>query len=207
MWRVTDLLGLGSAACATAAALRALPGLAGLGERRPRVALAAALALSLVPLGSLPAAGYVRGVVGDLSVTTTLLLLHHLLRPALGLPVLGRRSRTVLQALAAAGGLLLYPAVLGFGRWEPYRAGFAGGPLLWVILLLSVLSWLGRLHFAASCLALAVLAWASSAAESRNLWDYALDPLAAAWGTGALLARLSGWLAASGRRRLSTPGC
>jgi hypothetical protein len=207
MWRGTDLFGLGAAACATAATLRALPGLAGLGERRPRLALAASLALSLVPLGPLPAAGYVRGVLGDLSVTTTLLLLHHLLRPALGLPAVGPRSRVLLQALAAAGGVVLYPAVLGFGRWEPYRAGFAGGPLLWAILLMAALSWLCRLHFAASCLSLAVLAWAGSAAESRNLWDYALDPLVAAWGTGALLARAAGWVAASGRRRLSTPGC
>ena len=34
--------------------------------------------------------------------------------------------------------------------------------------------------------ALAVLAWAAAAGESRNLWDFLLDPLVWAWGLGAL---------------------
>jgi len=207
MWRGTDVLGLGAAACALAALLLALPGIAGLRKARPLLTLAAALGLSLVPLGALPAAGYARGIVGDLSVTTTLLLLHRLLRPAVGLPAIEPRSRIALQALVAAGGLGLYPPALGFGAFEPYRLGFAGGALVWAVLLLAVGAWLRRLHFVASCLAIAVLAWAFGAAESRNLWDYVLDPLVAAWGLGALLLRLSAKLAAGRRRRLSTPEC
>jgi hypothetical protein len=38
-------------------------------------------------------------------------------------------------------------------------------------------------------LSLAVLAWALGLYESRNLWDYLVDPLVAAWGIGALLLR------------------
>lgn len=203
MPRGTDLVGLGVAACATAALVLALPGVARRRTARPLLTLLAALALPLVPLGTLPAAGYVRGVVGDLSVTTMLLLLHHLLRPVLGLAAIDERSRIALQALVAAGGVLLYPLALGFGPVDPYRLGFAGGRLVYALLLLAAAAWLQRLQFVASCLALAVLAWAAGVGESRNLWDYLLDPLVAGWSLGALLWRLARALRGdrSGRER------
>jgi hypothetical protein len=191
MPRGADLFGLATAACATAALLLALPGVARLRRRYPMGTLLGALALSLAPLGALPPAGYVRGVVGDLSVTALLLLLRHLLRPALGLGPIDGRSRIALQSLAAAGGLLLYPLTLGFGPADPYRVGFADPRLVCALLLLAGGAFLARLHFVASCLALGVLAWAAGMGESRNLWDYVLDPIVAAWGAGALLARLA----------------
>jgi hypothetical protein len=200
MPRATDLFGLAGAACATAALLLALPGVARLRAARPFPALLAALALSLLPLGTLSAAGYVRGIVADLSVTTTLLLLHHLLRPVLGLAAIDERSRIALQALVAASGVLLYPLTLGFGPADPYRLGFAHAGFVVALLLLAAGAWLGRMLFVASCVALAVLAWASGIGESRNLWDYLLDPLVAAWGTGALA-----WKVATALRSSSAP--
>lgn len=191
MPRVTDLFGLATAACLTAAAALALPGAARLRKARPLLAAAAALVLALVPLGGLPVAGYVRGVLGDLSVTTTLLLLHHLLRPGLGLAAIDARSRVTLQALVATGGVVLYPLALGFGPTDPYRLGFADGRLVGLVLVAAVGAWIARLHFVASVLALSVVAWAAGLAESRNLWDYLLDPLVAAWGLVALLLRLT----------------
>ena len=62
----------------------ALPGIARLRSSHPGTLLLAAFVVALVPLGSLPAAGYLRGVAGDLSVTTVVLLLHGLLRPVVG---------------------------------------------------------------------------------------------------------------------------
>jgi hypothetical protein len=191
MPRGTDVFGLAAAACTTAALLLALPGISRLRARYPVGSLLAALALSLVPVGTLSLAGYVRGVVGDLSVTLLLLLLRHLLRPALGLGPIDGRSRIALQALAAAGGLLLYPLTLGFGPSDPYRLGFADPSLLCALLLLAGGALVARLHFVASCLAVSVLAWAAGTAESRNLWDYVLDPIVAVWGTGALLGRVA----------------
>lgn len=186
MLRVTDLFGLAGAACATAALVLALPGAARLRTARPFPALLAALALSLLPIGTLTAAGYVRGVVGDLSATTTLLLVHHLLRPVLGLATIHARSRMALQTLVGAGGVLLYPLAMGFGPADPYRFGFAHPGFVLALLLLAAAAWFRRLLFVASCVALAVLAWAAGLGESRNLWDYLLDPLVAAWGLGAL---------------------
>jgi len=37
-----------------------------------------------------------------------------------------------------------------------------------------------------SCVALGVLAWVVGAYESRNLWDYLLDPLVWAWSLAAV---------------------
>ena len=188
MPRVTDVVGLGSAAVAVAALVLALPGVARLRRAHPTLALLAAFALALVPLGGLPAAAYLRGVIGDLSVTT-LLLLCAVLRPIRGLEAVGARSRLSVQALAAAGGLLLYPWALGLGPADPYRLGFGSPWFLGALLALAAGAWLLRLRFVASCLALAVLGWALGGLESRNLWDYLLDPLVSVWGLGGLLVR------------------
>src|SRR5512147_3221754 len=106
---LADLFGLAASAVAVAAVLLALPGAARLHRARPAIAVAAALAVAWVPIGGLPVAGYLRGVVGDLSVTTAVLLLLRLLRPVLGRDPVDETSRLTLQASAGALGLLLYP--------------------------------------------------------------------------------------------------
>jgi hypothetical protein len=186
---LTDLAGLAGAAAAIAAVLLGLPGIARLRRAHPILLLLAALAVAVLPLGALPAAGYLRGIVGDLSVTTVLLLLRGLLRPALGWAAIDARSRLALQVLGAAGGLALYPVALGVGPFDPYRLGFADPWLLGGLLALAVAAGLRRLTLVTWCLSLAVLAWAVGAYESRNLWDYLVDPLVAAWGLGGLLLR------------------
>ena len=186
---LTDLAGLAGAAAAIAAVLLKLPGIARLRRAHPTPLLLAALVVALVPLRGLPAAGYLRGIVGDLSVTTVLLLVRSLLRPVLGWTAIDARSRLALQVLVAAGGLFLYPLALGLGPFDPYRLGYADPWLLVFLLALAVAADLRRLTLVTGCLALAVLAWALGAHESRNLWDYLVDPLVAAWGLGALLLR------------------
>ncbi len=189
MLRPTDVVGLGSASCAVAALLVSLPGVARLRRRAAWPTLLAAVAVPLLPVGPLPVAGWVRGIVGELSVTTTVLLLVHLLRPVVPLPAVGDRSRLALQALVAAGGLLLYPLTLGFGPADPYRLGFAHTGFVCTLLLLSLIAWYNRLHAVSLCLAVDVAAWATGALESRNLWSYLLDPLVATWATASLVSR------------------
>jgi hypothetical protein len=186
---LADLAGLAGAAAATASVLLGLPGIARLRRARPVSSLLAALVAALVPIGGLPAAGYLRGIVGDLSITTVLLLLHGLLRPVLGWAAIDARSRLALQVLVAAGGLVLYPLALGLGPFDPYRLGYANPWFLGGLLALAVAAGLRRLTLVAWFLALAVLAWAVDVYESRNLWDCLVDPLVAAWGLGALLLR------------------
>jgi hypothetical protein len=184
-----DLAGLFGAATAIASALLRLPGIARLRRARPGWLLLAAFVVALVPLGSLPAAGYLRGIVGDLSVTTVVLLVRGLVRPIVGGEDDDARTRLALQALVAAFGLALYPASLGLGPLDPYRLGYGSPWLLGGLLTLALAAILGRVTAVAWCLALGALAWALGAYESRNLWDYLVDPLVAAWGLGALVLR------------------
>jgi hypothetical protein len=186
---LTDLGGLGSAALLITAAPLLWPG----ARRLPRAGLAlllgTAAVLALVPFRGLPPAGYVRGLLGDLSITTTLLLLRAIGRPFFAWAPIDPKDKLALQGLLAAGGLALYPFALGLGINDPYRLGYANPWFVGLALLLALAAWLRRLHLVSFCLATAVLAHALGGLESRNLWDYLLDPLVSIWGLSGLLFR------------------
>ena len=192
-----DLAGLAGSAAAIATALLGLPGIARLRRAHPGPLLLAALVAALVPMGGLPAAGYLRGVVGDLSVTTVMLLLWGLLRPVIGGAAIDARSRLVLQVLVAAAGAWLYPSAFAVGPLDPYRLGYASPWFLGGLLALALAAGLCGLRPVTLGLSLAVLAWALGVYESRNLWDYLVDPPVAAWGLGALVLRGAAALRAS----------
>jgi hypothetical protein len=201
MPRFADLLGLfGSAVVIVAVAVAAGRRL---GLPRSRLAsLAGAVAVAaLVPIGGLPLAAVLRGIAGDWSLTTLLLLLggvHRAFRP--GEARFSARSVSSLQALVAAGGLFLYPLALGLGAWDPYRFGYGNPGLVAALLLVALGSLLLDLRLVTFAVALAVLAWTAAAGESRNLWDYLLDPLVFLWSLASLLGRRAAALA-RGRRR------
>jgi hypothetical protein len=135
------------------------------------------------PLGfgmELPLAAYVRGVTGDLSIVTLLLLWTSLLLAAKPTPIF---FKFVIVLLA----LCFYPLALGLGMIDPYAWGYG-----------SIAFFIGVLTFALVCgllnwvkgvwiIAIAIIAWAAHWHESANLWDYLLDPFLAIW---ALLAPL-----------------
>ena len=135
------------------------------------------------PLGfgmELPLAAYVRGVTGDLSIVTLLLLWTSALLSAKPTPILFKFA-IVLLALS------FYPFALGLGMIDPYAWGYG-----------SIAFFIGALTFALVCgllnwvkgvwiIAIAIIAWAAHWHESANLWDYLLDPFLVIW---ALLAPL-----------------
>ena len=135
------------------------------------------------PLGfgmELPLAAYVRGVTGDLSIVTLLLLWTSALLSAKPTPILFKFA-IVLLALS------FYPFALGLGMIDPYAWGYG-----------SIAFFIGVLTFALVCgllnwvkgvwiIAIAIIAWAAHWHESANLWDYLLDPFLVIW---ALLAPL-----------------
>jgi hypothetical protein len=135
------------------------------------------------PLGlgmELPLAAYVRGVTGDLSIVTLLLLWSSLLLSTKPTPILFKFA-VVLLALS------FYPFALGLGMIDPYAWGYG-----------SIAFFIGVLAFALVCallnwekgvwiIAIAIIAWAAHWHESANLWDYVLDPFLVVW---ALLAPL-----------------
>ncbi len=146
-----------------------------LGTGRRGVGFAAvALVLALVPLGGLPLVGYVRGITGDLSVTTVVLLAIGLFGSFLG--GVEPQERRTLSVLVVLGALFLYPMALGLGSFDPYRLGFEPWGLLAALFVVAVAAWLRQFYVLLLAILVAVSCHALALMESPNLWDYLFDP-------------------------------
>lgn len=148
---------------------------------------AACLAFALVPVYGLPLAAYLRGVVGDFSITTIALLGCVLVEQLSGKVVLAPTARVPVLLAIALAGVVLYPAALGALPLDVYRYGYQPLVLLAVLLVLAVGAWRLRQPAAALLVLLAVAAFDFRLLESDNLWDYVLDGWITlyAWGWAA----------------------
>lgn len=187
MPHLTDITGLASVASATAASVLLLPGIAKLASPRRALLPGAVFVLMLIPFGGMPLAAYVRGVTGDLSITTMVLLWCALLRPWCGGVAVVARHRLVLLVLIAFAALALYPMALGVGAYDPYRLGYGTPQFVVVLLLLALVAWFRKSALLALCIALATLAWAFGWYESGNLWDYLIDPFVAVYALATVM--------------------
>lgn len=138
------------------------------------------------PLGlgmELPLSAYVRGVIGDLSVVSMLLLWTSLLP--------GRKPAPLVFKLAIACiAIVFYPLALGFGMIDPYVWGYGSILFFIAVLLFAVVCGLANWSKGVWIIAIAILAWAAHWHESANLWDYLLDPFLAIWGLIAVFGAL-----------------
>jgi len=138
------------------------------------------------PLGmslDLPLAAYVRGVGGDLSIVTLLLLLSSLFLNQRQAPA-GFKLGIVIVGFA------FYPFALGFTMFDPYAWGYGSIAFLIAVLLCAIVCVLANSIREAWIIAFAIIAWGISWHESANLWDYLLDPLLLAWAMLTLIARV-----------------
>ena len=129
------------------------------------------------PLGmslELPLAAYVRGVTGELSIVTMLLLWSSVLPSAKKTP-LGFKVPVVLIAIA------FYPLALGLGMLDPYAWGYGSIGLLIATIFFAIVCGLAGWTKGVWILSFAIIAWAAHWHESANLWDYLLDPFLAIW--------------------------
>jgi hypothetical protein len=181
---------LGLVAVATSIRLQRLPAGA-----RYAVMLAAAFAL-FVPFGDLPAAAYLRGVTGDVSVTTLILAGSACIARLTGKALIGPRDEQVLYRLLVLAALFLYPFALGWTPFDPYSLGYGSIAFHTALLCIALAAWWARLHAVVFIVVAASLAYLAGAYESRNLWDYLIDPLVSVYALVRLLAglrpRLSG---------------
>ncbi len=182
---LTTLWGI-SGACLLAAVL--IITMTGLGRRTVMVRLPLAallMVIMLVPfLRGLSPAGYLYGCIGELSVTTLVLLLTSLLD--------GGQSETkwrrLLLLLALLGGLALYPLSLGPFAVDPYAWGYRPWWLLGLVTIVGLLA-AKRRTAVTVVLALAVFAFSANLAASTNLWDYLFDPLLVVYALWELILR------------------
>lgn len=133
------------------------------------------------PLGmslELPLSAYVRGVTGELSIVTMLLLWSSILPAAKKTPM-GFKVPVALIAI------MFYPLALGLGMFDPYVWGYGSIGLLIATILFAIVCGLAGWTKGVWILSFAIIAWAAHWHESTNLWDYLLDPFLVIW---ALLA-------------------
>lgn len=201
----TDFTGLASIASATTASLMLLPGIARLAKPRLALLLGAVFVLSLIPFGTIPIAAYVRGVTGDLSITTLALLWCALLRPYCGCVMVDSKHRHALLLLIVLGALALYPMALGVGAFDLYRLGYGSPPFVAMLLLLALAAWFWKSTLIALCIAFATIAWAVGWYESDNLWDYLLDPFVSIYALAAIVVHVVKAMAQRDRSHESQP--
>jgi hypothetical protein len=159
---------------------------------------------ALVPFGTLSVAECLRGALGDLSITTLVLLSGATLRRLNGPAPKKTHGRLALLGFIAAAALGLYPMALGIGLFDPYRLGYGSPWLVGALFTVALTAWFRRFYILALCLALAVLAWSVRWYESGNLWDYLLDPLVSLYALGGLaLSSIRWWWRA---QRAGAPG-
>jgi len=183
----TDLSGLAGIASATAAAVQQLPGMTKLVKTRLAWLLLAVFVLMLIPFGAMPLAAYVRGVTGDLSITTLVLVWCALSSPWRDRIAVEPKHRHELLALVALAALALYPMALGVGAYDPYRLGYGEPLFVAVLLVIALIAWFRRSALLAFCIALAMLTWAIGWYESDNLWDYLIDPFASIYALATII--------------------
>ena len=137
--------------------------------------LLALIVLGFLPVGGLPLAGYIRGLTGDLSITTWILLIAASVSFVADRELYAARSKTVLMFVVLSGGVFLYPMALGLTYFDPYTLGYGSRPFLVVLFVLALWAVQRELYLVALCLCASVLAHSMGLLESRNLWDYLLD--------------------------------
>ncbi len=190
----TDLTGLFGITLALFALLVRVPRVMAFPLRQRAGVLGAALIVFSIPLWGVSLAGFVRGITGDLSIPTLVLLMLALVRSLSGYVLAEEANRhSMLKAILIAAAVF-YPFALGFSMFDPYRLGY--GNLWFMLALLGLAVWSGLRYstLIALCVALAVAAWATGWYESPNLWDYLLDPWLAIYACAMLLKHwLAGW--------------
>ena len=199
----TDLTGLASVASAIAVCLLPFSGIARLTKSYLAMLLGAVFVLALIPFATMPLAAYVRGVTGDLSITTLVLLWCALLKPWCS--SIKCNNRFALLILIAFAALALYPMALGIGAYDPYRLGYGDPLFIAALLLLALLAWLRRFSIIALCIAFATLSWAVGWYESDNLWDYLLDPFVSIYALAVIMIHAVKMLLQRGRSHPSQP--
>jgi hypothetical protein len=148
------------------------------------LAIVALIAVS-VPIGAMPVVQVTRGIFGDLSITTIVLLGYFFI-----FPTTPRNSSRQLIYLIITTGLLFYPAALGLGMIDPYQWGYLNSyrgivsPMLFLAALAAVASIAVRLknELMLWCIVLATGAFLLGAMQSKNIWDYLIDPLIVIFG-------------------------
>lgn len=198
-------LDLVPAAITFAALLFLLLPLQRLTARQRALTLLALLAAGALPIDGVSLAAFVRGVLGDLAVTTMVFLSWAVLGKVMQRAPRPLSKRIGPAAFYAALGLAMYPAMLGLCPMDPYRLGFEPTWLLVICGVATVAFSVRGYWVTAIAMILATLAFTLDLGHSRNYWDYILDPLLATYSVLVVLRWMVSVRRRSGLRHSGTP--
>ncbi len=132
--------------------------------------------LAFMPINDLPVAGYIRGLLGDLSITTLILLFTVSMSALLDRNFFKPKSFFLFMLLVLMVGSFLYPFSLGFTYFDPYALGYSSKIFLAFFFAAALTAWYFNLYFILLIIVLSVSAHLMGIYESRNMWDYLIDP-------------------------------
>lgn len=124
---------------------------------------------------SLPFVAYIRGVTGDLSVISMMLILFTWSSWS------SYRLSSTTPLVIALLSILFYPFALGFTMFDPYAWGYGSIIFVSSVMVVAFLLFFAKQSWEALMVSLAVIAWSIHWHESANLWDYLFDPFLAIW--------------------------
>jgi hypothetical protein len=174
-----------------------------LGGRGPRWLPVAAGVLSVVPIAGLPIGRWLHGFNAAFSIPFVALLADHAAAPLAGRPFFDTAARRAALWFGIIAGLLLYPAALGWGPFDPYELGWRSPGVAAVAAVVGAGFVLAGNRFGIVLLLAGVL-WQIGCLESDNAWDYLVDPI---YCLASIANLIGGWLASVPiARRLARAG-
>ena len=136
-----------------------------------------AFIIAWIPVDGLFTAGYLRGAMGDLSVSTMFLIIIYILRSLFGLKLSAFENAELPACIVFFTGIFFYPMALGLFMVDPYGMAYNPRVLSIFLFAIALLAWYFKNHLTVACICAAVTAYIFRILESDNLWDYILDPV------------------------------
>lgn len=119
---------------------------------------------------------YIRGYLGDLSVSSIMMLgisiSNRLMDKRLSLP-----EKTTAFQLIFWSGLFVYPFTLGWDIYNPYATGYEPTGLGIILLITVIFSWVLEYYLIMSGILLGITFYTLGIGGSANLWNFLIDPL------------------------------
>jgi len=140
------------------------------------VLLLPACGLVVIPINGQTVAEYIRAFPGELSITTLILLSAACMSALLDREIYKPKGLLLLMLLVLTVGLFMYPFSLGFTYFDPYALGYSSKTFLAFFFAAALTAWYSNHYFLVVVIVLDVSAYLMGIYESRNIWDYLIDP-------------------------------
>ena len=134
------------------------------------------MGLAAIPVYDLPIVAYMRAVIGDLSITSMLMLSIFIASAYAGRQYLEPVDKRWLTSAVLVCALIVYPLGLGLTMMDTYALGYGSLPPFLLLLGSGIfLLWQQR-YLLLTMLLVAIGAYLLTLLATTNLWDYLFDP-------------------------------